>query len=78
MMDEQTAGDVLVSRLEEALKVYRTNPARWNQLVLNGMSRDSSWAVPSMQYMKLYHEAVRRSIERTFFGQPKDATELAP
>jgi starch synthase len=78
MMDEQTAGDALVSRLEEALKVYRTNPARWNQLVLNGMSRDSSWAVPSMQYMKLYHEAVRRSIERTFFGQPKDATELAP
>ena len=31
-----------------------------------------------MQYVKLYHEAVRRSIERTFFGQPKDATELAP
>jgi starch synthase len=78
MMDEQTAGDALVSRLEEALKVYRTNPARWNQLVLNGMSRDSSWSVPSMQYVKLYHEAVRRSIERTFFGQPSEATELAP
>lgn len=78
MMDERTAADMLVSRLEEALNVYRTNPARWNQLVLNGMSRDSSWSVPSMQYVKLYHEAVRRSMERTFFRQPKHATELTP
>ena len=78
VMEERTAGDMLVSRVEEALKVYRTNPARWNQLMLNGMSRDSSWSVPSMQYVKLYHEAVRRSVQRTFFGPPREATELAP
>lgn len=76
MMEERAAGDMLVSRLGEALKVYRTNPARWNQLMLNGMSRDSSWSVPSMQYVKLYHEAVQRSVERTFFGHAKDATGL--
>jgi starch synthase len=78
VMEERTAGDMLVSRVEEALKVYRTNPARWNQLMLNGMSRDSSWSVPSMQYVKLYHEAVRRSVERTFFGPPREATESEP
>jgi starch synthase len=75
MVEEQTAADMLVSRLEEALRVYKTNPARWNQLVLNGMSRDSSWSVPSMQYVKLYHEAVRRNIERTFFGEEKHGTK---
>lgn len=72
LVDEQRGADRLVSRFQDALNLYKTNPTRWNALMLNCMSRDSSWSVPSMQYMKLYHEAVRRNLQRTFFASESD------
>ncbi len=55
----------LVECVDRAVALYET--PRWDQLVRNGMRRDSSWAVPSMHYTRLYHAAVRRAVERTHF-----------
>lgn len=67
-MNEAQAPGALVAAVERALRVRRKERGRWNELVVAGMSRDWSWQVPSMQYVKLYHEAVRRCAQRTFFG----------
>jgi starch synthase len=66
MVDHSEALRLFVDTLEHALNVY-DDQARWAVLVRNGMSRDCSWDVPSLQYMKLYHEAVRRCVEATYF-----------
>lgn len=68
MMDETLGAEMLVARFNEAVKVYRQDRSRWKELVRNGLARDSSWVVPGAQYVKLYHEAIRRSMQRAFFG----------
>ncbi len=52
-----------VACFQRANEVYGTD--RWGELILNGMRADCSWTIPSMQYVKLYHEAVRRAVHRT-------------
>ena len=55
------AADELVLTVQRALEVFRGRPDRWAELVKNGMTRDWSWEVPSMQYWLLYLEAVWRT-----------------
>jgi starch synthase len=66
MVNHSEAVRLFLETLERALNVY-DDQARWAALVSNAMKRDSSWDVPSFQYMKLYHDAVRRCVEATYF-----------
>ena len=47
----------LLATARRALEVYRT-PARWKELVKNGMKRDFSWHRSAQQYAKLYESLV--------------------
>ncbi|MFO1500946.1 MAG: glycogen/starch synthase [Verrucomicrobiota bacterium] len=55
------ASDELLEAVRRALRIYRENPERWASLMKNGMARDSSWKAPSLQYLHLYQEAIRRT-----------------
>lgn len=59
------AAELLTRTLFRALEVRR-NPVRWEQLVGNGLRRDSSWTVPAAQYRRLYAAAVTRHSEGMF------------
>jgi starch synthase len=62
-MDKQAAGPSLLARVKDAVNLYLTNDTRWNELITNGMARDSSWTLPSTKYAELYSEAVTRKVE---------------
>ncbi|HKR61876.1 MAG TPA: glycogen/starch synthase [Pyrinomonadaceae bacterium] len=70
MVNEKTAPAAFVTAVERSLRVFRSDPARWNQLMANAMKRDASWAVPAQQYLRLYDEALRRNLGKAFFTRP--------
>ena len=46
--------------LARACHVYRQDPARWQQLVKNGMAQDWSWAESARKYAELYESTIAR------------------
>lgn len=68
------ASDLLVQTLLRAIGV-RSQQVRWNQLLMNGMNRDSSWTIPAAQYRRLYDEAVQQRVRRSFC-LPQTAREI--
>jgi len=54
------AADELVGTVQRALDVFRDDPARWGEIMKNGMNHDWSWTQPSFQYWLLYIEAIWR------------------
>jgi starch synthase len=73
--ETRQASDLLVQTLHRALGI-RGNDMRWNQLMLNGMLRDSSWTIPAAQYRRLYDEAVQQRLHQSFC-RPRSAREIA-
>lgn len=69
------ASELLVQTLHRAIRV-RTNERRWNQILLNGMLRDSSWTIPAAQYRRLYDEAVQQRVHQSFC-QPRTSRDIA-
>jgi|GEM_PF-316978 len=65
MVDVPRAAELLYHTLRRAIEIYH-HEVRWEQLVRNGMRRDSSWKVPAAQYRKLYETAVARRVGRWF------------
>lgn len=65
LMNRDEAARQLCYALERAVAVYHKE--QWKQLVKNSMNRDSSWQIPARQYVKLYHETIRRSMNYSFF-----------
>lgn len=55
------ASEELIAAVRRALTIYRDHPERWALLTQNGMAKDSSWKIPSLQYLHLYREAIRRA-----------------
>ena len=53
------SGEALLETVHEAVSVFKDKRA-WRQLMLNGMSRDFSWAVSAREYVKAY-EKIRGS-----------------
>ncbi|MBN1868299.1 glycogen synthase GlgA [Candidatus Sumerlaeota bacterium] len=51
--DERTP-EALVATLKRAIATFRTEPALWRRLQLNGMNRDHSWAKAAGKYEQLY------------------------
>jgi starch synthase len=66
--------ELLVKTIQRAIAV-RGNETRWNELLLNGMRRDSSWTIPAAQYRRLYDEAVRRRT-RGFFCRSHSVQDM--
>ncbi len=67
MSDWMKDAQGLVGCFERAVAIHE-DQQRWDELVENGMCADWSWAVPSMQYVRLYQETVRRAAQRTLFS----------
>lgn len=68
------ATELLYQTLVRALSV-RSNNERWNQLIVNGLKRDSSWTIPASQYRRLYDEAVRHRLGQSF-NRPNSVPDL--
>jgi starch synthase len=62
------AAELLLETVERAVGVFAQSPARWGELMKNGMSKDCSWTVPARQYVKIYHEAVFRRVRSHFLS----------
>lgn len=69
------AAELLYQTLSRAVDL-RANESRWNQLIMNGMRRDSSWTIPAAQYRRLYDEAVRQRLAVSF-SQPQTARQIS-
>ena len=50
-------GDALLGAIQDALSIFRNEPAVWRRIQLNGMAKDFSWQVSAMEYTKLYEAA---------------------
>jgi starch synthase len=50
-------GPALLAAIEQALSVFRSEPAVWRRIQLNGMAKDFSWQVSAIEYAKLYERA---------------------
>ena len=64
MVDEAAASDEFLKAMERAINLKIANQDRWNQLIANGMNRDSSWTIPAMQYARLYDAALANNLQR--------------
>jgi starch synthase len=50
-------GPSLLGAVREALSIFRSEPAVWRRIQLNGMAKDFSWQVSAAEYAKLYEAA---------------------
>lgn len=50
-------GLALLQAIQQALSIYRNEPAAWRRIQLNGMAKDFSWQVSALEYAKLYERA---------------------
>jgi starch synthase len=50
-------GPALLSAIHDALSIFRSEPAAWRRIQLNGMGKDFSWQVSAKEYAKLYDAA---------------------
>ena len=62
------AAELLLVTIGRAIEICNKYPKRWEKLVKNGMVKDSSWAIPANQYMKIYHEAIDRRVRFNFLS----------
>lgn len=63
---ERTSPDELIAAFQRAYTTYFQDPARWDQLVAQGMSSDHSWASTASltKYLKAYQKAMNSRGER--------------
>jgi starch synthase len=47
----------LLAAIQQALSVFRNEPAVWRRIQLSGMAKDFSWQVSAAEYAKLYEAA---------------------
>jgi starch synthase len=50
-------GPALLGAIQQALSIFRSEPAAWRRIQINGMSKDFSWQVSAIEYSKLYDAA---------------------
>ena len=50
-------GAALLVAIHEALAIYRDQPAVWQRIQTNGMSKDFSWQASAIEYARLYEVA---------------------
>jgi starch synthase len=57
LFGEPTA-ESLWRAVQEALALYRGDPAAWRRLATTGMAQDFSWKMSALQYLQLYGDAL--------------------
>jgi starch synthase len=50
-------GPSLFGAIREALAIFRSEPAAWRRIQLNGMAKDFSWQASAVEYARLYEAA---------------------
>ncbi len=50
-------GTALLTAIQEALAIFRNEPAVWQRIQTNGMAKDFSWRASAVEYAKLYEVA---------------------
>jgi starch synthase len=50
-------GKAFLDTIQQALAVYRNEPAAWRRIQTNGMSKDFSWQASALDYARLYEVA---------------------
>jgi starch synthase len=50
-------GPALLTAVQQALFIFRNEPAVWRRIQSNGMAKDFSWQVSATEYAKLYERA---------------------
>jgi starch synthase len=50
-------GAALLDAVQEALAIYRSQPAMWRRIQVNGMGKDFSWQASAIEYARLYEVA---------------------
>ncbi|QIK38981.1 glycogen synthase GlgA [Caldichromatium japonicum] len=50
--------EALFTAIDQARRLYRTDPESWHRLALTGMAQDFSWTQSAQRYLALYHEAL--------------------
>jgi starch synthase len=54
-----------LNAIQEALAIYRNEPAAWRRIQTNGMAKDFSWQASAIQYSRLYEEAWKSRNQKT-------------
>jgi starch synthase len=60
---QEYTGEALLRAIHQALQLYR-DPASWQRLMRNGMSKDFSWRISAREYIRAY-ERVRQTHSQT-------------
>jgi len=68
MANIPNAAELLLETVKRAVEVFNKNPARWGELIKNGMLKDCSWVIPASQYVKIYDEAISRRVRSHFLS----------
>jgi starch synthase len=50
-------GRALLGAIQQALSMYRNEPAVWRRIQSNGMAKDFSWQASATEYVKVYEAA---------------------
>ena len=54
----------MAERLERAIDLFRSDPARWRNIQQNAFRADFSWGVSARRHLEVYRWAVRRKRAR--------------
>lgn len=46
----------LLSKIKDALKIYRDNPQKWRSMQKRAMHKDFSWQKSAQEYLKIYQQ----------------------
>ncbi len=66
-------GPALLTAVQQALFIFRNEPAVWRRIQSNGMAKDFSWQVSATEYAKLYERAWKSRNQKavTSSNQPR-------
>jgi starch synthase len=56
---KKAASSALANAIRRALKLYRRQPKRWQEIQIHGMLQDFSWDRSAQQYIQCYRMLLR-------------------
>jgi starch synthase len=65
-------GASLLQAMQQALSIYRNEPAVWRRIQLNGMAKDFSWHVSALEYVRLYERAWKSRNQKSATSSNED------
>jgi starch synthase len=74
-------GRALMAAIQQALAVYRNEPAVWRRIQLSGMAKDFSWQASAIEYARLYEVAWKsrnRKVETSSKQRGEKSAKITP